>query len=190
MKRFLTAALIAVPALAFTHGPAFAHGLQDGGTFLAGAMHPAGGADHVLAMLAVGLLAAQFAGRALWALPLTFVAAMLVGGAMGAGGVPFPVVEPMILASVVILGVLVTLAARMPVVALVAMVAVFGLAHGWAHGVEGPSDGMALYALGFAGATALLHLAGIALGRLLPMVALRGLGAGAAAAGLALAVVG
>jgi urease accessory protein len=69
------------------------------------------------------------------------------------------------------------------------MVAGFGAAHGWAHGTEGPATGLALYAAGFVAATTLLHLAGIALGRLLPAVALRGLGAGAAVAGLALAVV-
>lgn len=184
MKRILTTTLIALP------GPALAHGLQDTGTLLAGALHPVGGTDHVLAMLAVGLLAAQGTGRALWALPACFVAAMLAGGAMGAGGLPFPAVEPMILASIVILGMLVALAVRLPLGALVGMVAVFGTAHGWAHGAEGPATGLAAYALGFAGATVLLHLAGIVLGRLLPMTATRGLGAGAAVAGLALAVAG
>jgi urease accessory protein len=101
---------------------------------------------------------------------------------------PFPAVEPMILASILILGVLVALAVRLPVTALVPLVAIFGLAHGWAHGAEGPTSGIGTYALGFAVSTALLHLAGIALGRLLPRVALRGLGAAAAVAGLALAV--
>ena len=114
---------------------------------------------------------------------------MLLGGVLGAGGLPFPVVEPMILASIVILGVLVALAFALPLPALVAMVALFGAAHGWVHGAEGPATGLALYALGFAGATAVLHLAGIALGQGLPALALRGLGAGAAAAGLALSVV-
>jgi urease accessory protein len=182
MKRILTAALIALPT------PLLAHGLHDEGTVLAGALHPVGGADHVLAMVAVGLLAAQLPGRGLWALPVTFVGAMLAGGMLGAGGMPFPAVEPMILASIVILGVLVALAARLPLPALVALVASFGLAHGWAHGAEGPASGLPFYALGFVGATALLHLAGIALGRMLPRFALRGLGAGAAVAGLALAV--
>ena len=183
MKRILTAALLTLPA------PAMAHGLHDTGTLIAGALHPVGGADHVLAMLAVGLPAAQRTGRALWALPTSFVMAMLVGGALGAAGMAFPVVEPMILASIIILGVLVALAVSLPLPALVGMVALFGIAHGWAHGAEGPTTGLVVYALGFATATALLHLAGIAFGRLLPAVALRGLGAGAAVAGLALAVV-
>lgn len=184
MKRILTAALMFLPT------PLLAHGLHDEGTLLAGALHPVGGADHVLAILAVGLLAAQLSGRALWLLPLTFVAAMISGGVMGAAGLPIPAVEPMMLASIVILGVLVALAVRPPLAALVGMVALFGTAHGWAHGAEGPDVGLAVYALGFAGATMVLHLAGIALGRVLPMLALRGVGAGAAVAGLALAVAG
>jgi urease accessory protein len=114
---------------------------------------------------------------------------MLGGGVIGAAGLPFPAVEPMILASIVILGVLLALAVQLPALAVVAMVAVFGMAHGWAHGAEGPGSGLISYAIGFGGATLLLHLAGIALGRLLPVFALRGLGAGAAAAGLALAMV-
>jgi urease accessory protein len=183
MKRILLAGLMTLPA------PAMAHGLHDNGTLMAGALHPVGGVDHILAMLAVGLLAAQLAGRSLWLLPTSFLTAMLVGGAVGVAGLPFPVVEPMILASIMILGVLVAFAVALPLPALAGMVALFGAAHGWAHGAEGPATGLALYALGFAGATALLHLAGIALGRLLPAVALRGLGAGAAVAGLALAVV-
>lgn len=183
MKRILLPGLTILPA------PAMAHGLHDAGTLMAGALHPVGGADHVLAMLAVGLLAAQLTGRAIWVLPGTFVGAMLAGGVLGAYGLPFPAVEPMILASIMILGVLVALAAPVPLAVLLGMTAVFGAAHGWAHGAEGPATGLAAYAAGFAGATALLHLAGIALGRSLPKLALRGLGAGTAAAGLALAVV-
>lgn len=128
-------------------------------------------------------------GRAVWALPVTFVGAMLAGGAMGAGGMGLPVVEPMILASVVILGVLVAMAARLPMGALVPMVAVFGAAHGWAHGAEGPATGLPLYAAGFALATMALHLGGIAFGRLLSRgLELRVLGGGTALAGLALTV--
>lgn len=183
MKRLLTATTIALPA------PVLAHGLHDEGTILAGALHPVGGADHVLAMVAVGLLAAQMQGRAVWLLPLSFLAAMLAGAAMGSQGLPFPAVEPMILASIMVMGVLVALAARLPVAAVAAMVALFGAAHGWAHGAEGPATGLLAYMAGFVASTALLHLGGLALGRLLPMLTLRGLGAGTAVAGAALAMV-
>ena len=181
LRRFTIAALLAPTA-------ALAHTGHEAGSFIAGMGHPVSGLDHVLAMLAVGLWAAQIGGRALWAAPVTFVAAMLAGGAMGAAGLPFPAVEPMILASVVILGALIALAVRLPLMAALPVLALFGAAHGWAHGVEGPATGMLAYAAGFAAVTAALHgaglLAGLALQRL---VGLRFLGGLTAAAGLALA---
>lgn len=177
---------LALP-LTLLPGLALAHGAHDAGTFASGAYHPLSGSDHILAMVAVGLLAAQMGGRALWAAPLTFVAAMVLGGVAGAMGLPFPAVEPMILASIVILGVLVALAARLPLAAALPMIALFGAAHGWAHGAEGPAEGLALYALGFAAVTAGLHLAGIALGRLVNALSLRSLGGATVIAGLALA---
>jgi urease accessory protein len=109
---------------------------------------------------------------------------------VGFGGLPVPAVEPMILASIIVLGVLVALARPLPVAALVAMTALFGAAHGWAHGAEGPATGMAAYAAGFALMTAVLHGAGIVLGtslaRALSGYALRGLGGAAALAGFGL----
>jgi urease accessory protein len=179
----LTLPLLLAPAMALAHP-----GHHDG-SFLAGAAHPIGGADHVLAMVALGLLAAQMGGRALWALPAAFVGAMVAGGAAGFAGMPFPAVEPMILASVVALGVLVAMAARLPLAATLAMAVVFGAAHGWAHGAEGPTTGLAAYAIGFALVTVALHGAGIALGRVTAGAALRALGGATALAGAALAMV-
>jgi urease accessory protein len=179
-------------SLAVLPGMALAHPGHEAGSVLSGMMHPVGGMDHLLAMVALGLLAGQAGNRAIWALPLAFVAAMLAGGAAGFGGIAFPAVEPMILASIIVLGVLVALARPVPLAALLAMVAVFGAAHGWAHGAEGPATGMAAYAFGFALMTAVLHGAGIALaaiaGRLAPVYALRGLGGMAALAGFGLMV--
>lgn len=168
-------------------GMALAHAGHDHGGFWSGALHPVGGADHVMAMVALGLLAAQ-TGGAIWRLPAVFVAAMLVGGVMGAYALPFPAVEPMILASIVLLGVLVALSARLPLWVLLPMAALFGAAHGWAHGAEGPAAGLAAYAAGFALATAALHAAGIVLGRALGALPLRVMGGAATLAGLALAV--
>jgi urease accessory protein len=149
-----------------------------------------GGADHVLAMLAVGLWAALTGGRAMWAMPLAFVGALLAGGAMGATGIALPGVEPMILASILVLGGAVALALRLPLPVALAGIAVFGLAHGFAHGAEGPAVGFAAYAAGFVLATAGLHIAGLvaglALRRAVPVT--RALGALTAAAGAALAL--
>lgn len=179
----LSAALAALPGAVLAHE-------GHGAGFLSGLAHPVGGADHLLAMVAVGLWAAVLGGRALWALPVAFVAAMLVGGALGFAGMALPGVEPMILASVVVLGVAGALALRLPAWAAALGVAVFGLFHGHAHGAEGPETGLALYALGFAVATMGLHLAGLAAGLGLQALAARGvlrvLGVGTALGGLSL----
>lgn len=181
----LSLALI-LPAVALAHG---GHE-HEAGSFASGAAHPVSGADHVLAMVVLGLLAAQVGGRALWALPAAFVGAMIFGGVVGAAGAPFPGVEPMILASGVILGALVALALKAPLPVLIGMSAIFGAAHGWAHGAEGPAAGLAIYALGFAAMTAALHGAGILVGRALPALALRAAGGATMLAGAFLAVAG
>lgn len=167
-----------------------AHVGAHGAGFAAGLAHPVDGADHVLAMLAVGLWAALTGGRALWAMPLAFVAALLAGGGLSAAGVVPPGVEPMILASVVGLGAAVALALRLPLPAALSGIAVFGFAHGLAHGAEGPAAGFAAYAAGFALATSGLHLTGLAFGlasrKLVGLT--RAMGALTAAAGAVLAL--
>ena len=97
-------------------GTALAHtGLEHATSFSSGFLHPLTGPDHVLAMVAVGLWAGINGGRAVWAWPVAFVSLMLVGGALGMTGVALPLVEPGILASVIVLGLLVLTAARVPV---------------------------------------------------------------------------
>ncbi len=98
----------------------------------------------MLAMVAVGLWAGLNGGRALWAWPAAFVGVMLLGGALGMAGVTLPLVESGILASVVVLGLLVLGAFRLPVAAGAALVALFALLHGHAHGTELPADGAAV----------------------------------------------
>lgn len=199
IARFRRAGLVAgllslVPAVAFAHP---GHGGAAGHDFLHGFMHPLHGMDHFLAMVAVGLWAAQRDRRSVWALPIAFVAFMVVGFVLGAGGVAMPAVELGIAASVLVLGIAVALAARIPTVGAVALVALFALFHGHAHGAELPA-GMAasLFGAGFATSTALLHGAGIALAVGLRHAVMarsvgieRAIGAGIAAAGLALLLV-
>ena len=113
-------------------------------------------------MVAVGLWAGVNGGRAVWAWPVAFVGVMLVGGALGMMGVALPAVEPGILASVIVLGLLVLTAARVPVVLGAPLVGVFAMLHGHAHGAELPAAAAAIsYSAGFALATALLHAAGL-----------------------------
>jgi urease accessory protein len=117
--------------------------------------------------VAVGAWAAIKGGRATWLLPASFVGAMLVGGALGGAGLAVPLVEPSIAGSVVILGLVIAADLRLAGGFAMALVALFGLAHGHAHGTEMPLDGNGLlYGLGFTAATVTLHLAGIAAGTL------------------------
>jgi urease accessory protein len=133
--------------------------------FVHGFVHPVTGIDHVLAMIAVGLFAANLGGRALWAVPLTFVSVMAVGGALGVAGIGVPFVEAGIAVSVIVLGLAVALQWKWPVAAAMALVGIFAIFHGHAHGAEMPVDASGLeYGLGFMLATALLHVVGIGLG--------------------------
>lgn len=153
--------------LALTAAPAFAH-LDPGehGSFMAGLTHPLSGADHMLAMVAVGLWAAQIGGGARWLVPAAFVSLMALGFASALLGAPLPFVEPAILASVIGLGLLVALAARMPISACAAIVGAFALFHGHAHGGELGAAAAPAFGLGFVAATAALHAAGVGLGML------------------------
>lgn len=170
---------------------ALAHGGHSSADSLAhGLLHPLAGLDHLLAMLAVGLWAAQLGGRARWALPLSFVGVMLAGGLLALAGVALPLVEPGIAGSVLVFGALIALGRRVPLAAGVALTGLLALFHGYAHGVEMvPGSSAAWYALGFVLATAALHATGLLAGRLTLRQsgpALRWGGALVAAAGVAL----
>lgn len=157
--------LIAAAALIASAAPAFAHlNPAEHGSFAAGFSHPLFGLDHILVMIAVGLWAAQIGGRALWVVPTAFVSMMAVGFALAVAGVGLPFVEPAILASVVALGLLVAMAVRLDTAASAAIVGVFALFHGHAHGAELGSAGALAFSVGFILATAALHVAGIGLG--------------------------
>jgi urease accessory protein len=191
--RALVALLAALPLAAAAHTGADA-GLHHG--FAAGFLHSLTGFDHLAAMLAVGLWSALAARRAwpdlLWA-PLGFAAMLLAGALAGLAGAWMAApVEPMIAASLLVLGLLVLTRWRLPAPAGVALVGLFALFHGLAHGHELAGEGAAALTLaGMVGATVLLHLLGIAVGwslrhanRWLPRAA------GAAVAVLGLALLG
>lgn len=159
-----------------------------------GFFHPLGGLDHLCAMIAVGLWAVQLGGRAVWAMPCAFIAVMILGGYLGMTGWNLPYVEQGILASVMILGLMIAAAVRLPVIYCVGIVGLFALFHGHAHGAEMPdSTSGIVYGLGFVLATALLHLSGIGLGvglkKIAPFVALRWTGVAVVACGLYLSLV-
>jgi urease accessory protein len=161
-RRALPLALIfLLPTLAQAHPgmPGHSHGFENG------LLHPLTGLDHICAMVAVGLWAAQRGGRVLWLVPTTFISVMILGGILGMGGAQIPFVEQGIAASVLVLGIFIAAAVRLPLAASMAVVGLFALFHGYAHGAEMPATASGLnYGIGFVAATASLHLCGIGLG--------------------------
>jgi urease accessory protein len=155
--------LLSVLAALLAPVPAYAHtGANTVFGFSSGFLHPLGGLDHLLAMFAVGLLAAQLRGRALWLVPGAFVTLMIVGAVLGHIGVDVPGVEYVISFSLVAIALPVAFALSMPAGVAMILVGVFAVFHGHAHGSELPSeDALLAYITGFAVATALIHAAGI-----------------------------
>ncbi|MBO9513863.1 MAG: HupE/UreJ family protein [Variovorax sp.] len=158
------ALLIALPLAAGAHTGVDAHHHHG---FAAGFLHPLTGADHLAAMVAVGLWSALAARRAwpdlLWA-PLGFAAMLLAGALAGLAGIGLPAVEPMIAASLLVLGLLVATQRRLPAFAAASLVGVFALFHGAAHGQELAADAAAPMLAGMLAATVLLHATGVAIG--------------------------
>lgn len=137
------------------------------GGFQSGFVHPIIGADHLLAMLAVGIWGAQMGGRNVWTLPVTFPLIMAVGAILGMTGFSLPNVELGIALSVVVLGLAIAFAWKAPEWIALLLIAVFAIFHGHAHGAELPSAvDPASYAIGFVVATGLIHIVGIAIGLL------------------------
>lgn len=154
--------LLALALSAFSFS-AFAHvggGAHDHGGLLTGFLHPVTGLDHLAAMLAVGVWSAMTTRR-LWVAPLSFAVLLLVGALLAQSGVAFPAVEPMIAASMLVVGLLLAARVRLPEAVGAGLVGAFALFHGAAHGQE-LAAGAAL--AGMVLGTATLHAAGIALG--------------------------
>jgi urease accessory protein len=149
---------ITLPALAHTGADGAAHhGLLDG------LLHPLTGLDHLAAMLAVGAWSALVL-RPTWLGPLAFVLMLVCGALLGAAGVAVPAVEPMIAASVLVMGLLICARQSLPVAAAVALVGTFAVFHGVAHGAELAGGDTAWSLVGMLASTAALHLVGMALG--------------------------
>ncbi len=191
MSRSLNLALV----LLLLSSGAFAHqqGAVDSGSFVTGFMHPFGGLDHLLAMLAVGMWGARLGMPALWMLPVAFPMLMATGGVMGILALPLPSIELGIALSVVVLGGMILASVKPPLWASILIVSFFALFHGYAHGAELPQQSDPLpYSVGFVVATGLIHIAGILIGFVtrLPhgMLALRAGGGAIAVTGVFLLI--
>ena len=166
MKKITLLILSTLPLAALAHvgGHPHTHGVAD--SFMQGFVHPLTGLDHLAAMLAVGAWSA-LAVRPAWRAPAAFVALLVLGALAGIEGLWVPGVEPMIAASVLVLGLLVAVHQRMPWGAAAALAGVFAFFHGAAHGYELAGDGgaAAFGALaGMAAGSAVLHVTGMLLG--------------------------
>jgi len=182
--RLLFTVLLLLPA------PVFAHvGSGNAGGLLTGMQHPISGFDHVLAMVAVGLWGTQLGAPALWLLPVAFPMMMAFGGMFGLLGLPLPGVEVGIAVSAIVLGTMVYSEMRPALWISLAIVALFAIFHGHAHGTElPPGQSGILYSMGFVMATGCLHGVGIIIGLIhcwkSGRLVLRGMGAVVFAAGL------
>lgn len=183
----LAAAAAALPTLALAHageGLPHDHGLS------AGFVHPFTGLDHLAAMLAVGLWSALTQqGRSMLVAPLAFAGWLLMGALAGVAlahaGVQVPMVEPVVAASVLVLGLVAAARWSLAPLTSAGLVGAFAVFHGLAHGAE--LQGVQAL-IGMVSATLVLHALGMGLGlwlrRLAPLwsrlagasVALLGLG--------------
>jgi urease accessory protein len=161
MKSPYSSVLFGLCAYAASIQMAEAHTFGSHGAGLAeGLAHPFLGLDHLLAMLAVGLWAAQLGGRAMWLAPAAFVVVMGASAALSSSGAELPMLEPAIASTVLVLGLLVAFAVRLETPVSVGLLGLLAFFHGYAHGLELPETAApALYALGFITSTAMLHVA-------------------------------
>lgn len=173
-----TALVLALPEAAFAHTGHATSGLA------AGLAHPFAGLDHLLAMLAVGVWAALQPTSRAWQGPAVFVAMLAAGAVLGLSGIALPLVEPGIIASVVLFGAMIVAGRVLPAGAGLALIGGFALLHGHAHGTEAVGA-VAGYMAGFMASSAALHLAGYALGRTAALIRY-----GVPATGLALVAAG
>jgi urease accessory protein len=107
--------------------------------FIQGLSMPVHGLDHMLVTFAVGLIASQIGGPALWAVPTAF-SMLLLGGVMNVSGIGVPFVEHAIFASMIVLGGLLAYRKQLSLLLGMAVVAFFAIFHGVALVAEGPHN--------------------------------------------------
>jgi urease accessory protein len=192
MSRLITPARLVVLGLACTTVAAQAHTGHGTSSLMEGLMHPVG-ADHLLAMVAVGIWSvAGLAAHKAWQGPAMFMLALVISALLGTMGLTLPYLEHAIVLSVVLFGAMLVLTRQaMPPALGLGLIAAAASLHGLAHGSEAPGANFAGYAAGFMLTTAALHLGGMGIGlavrRLLAErrgLALSGLGTVLGGAGL------
>lgn len=144
----------------------FAHGSHGGG-FMAGFTHPILGIDHNVVLLGTGLLGYLLNQKQWYFYPLAFILLMAIGGFLGIGQEATVAIEKFIAFSAVFVGLAIGFRFQFNNIIGLGLIALFGLAHGFAHGAEMPDDTTPLqYISGFVIGAALLALLGWGVGRL------------------------
>lgn len=159
-KLIMTLGLMLTATLAFAHP---GHGEPVSG-FLSGLLHPFSGLDHLLAMGAIGFWSMRQNTTLKRGIPLFVVGGMIAGAGIAWAGVSLAGVETGIAMSVLLIGVLIATLAKLPTAVGGTLVALFMVAHGYAHGTEMGQGSMMLYMSGFVVATLMITFIGRGLG--------------------------
>jgi urease accessory protein len=143
--------MLSFPSFALAHdGVTHTHG-----GFVAGFLHPLTGLDHLLMLIAIGFLLRQKMNPNSTGLALMFLSAIQVGAVLAVSGLVTTKVEMEIALSLLIAGALLAFAIQLHRAIVLALLVVFGIVHGAAHGLELPQDATAyLYQIGLFGSSA------------------------------------
>ncbi len=148
----LSISLLLIPSPALAHhasGGKLPSGFASG--FISGLAHPVIGIDHLVFVIAIGLLAA-LSSKLGMVIPLTFILATAMGTGIHLQSVNLPIPELIISASVLIVGIFLARENKTNLALLIIIVAIAGIFHGYAYGesiVGARADAVGAYLLGF-----------------------------------------
>jgi len=153
----LPSILLLLPMLAMAHPQGHADSM------LSGFAHPWLGLDHLLAMLAVGMLAAtqaQLRQQLFWM--IAFLISLAIGVYISIPDQLIPTAEYLVSLSVGLLGISLWLAKKLSHRAISCIIIASGLLHGIVHGVEIPHNTQSSsFIIGMLVASIVLHLSGL-----------------------------
>lgn len=123
------------------------------------------GLEHLLAMIAVGILSSRFGGATIWQIPALFIASLLIGLYLGESGANMSFYQAGIGISLVLFGALLLNSSTPNLLFMGGAALIFGLFHGYAHGIEiGGLINPEGFRKGFFMGSILIHIAGVMLG--------------------------